>query len=152
MAGEASGLFQLERVVQRLDGKFHVLAVDQDRDLDLGRGDDLDVDVLGRKGGLRCACSVAVDSPGYEDGQDAVTAFDRFGHHCTVVSAPGENADAVAPAGQLVTTFGPSDSLDLVATVKRVADQVLAKLAGYPKDADALHGADAGQYRKAAAC
>jgi uncharacterized protein (TIGR02594 family) len=42
-----SSLF--EGVVQRLHGQFHVLAVDQHRDLDLAGGDDLDVDPLGRQ-------------------------------------------------------------------------------------------------------
>jgi len=44
-----SGLVQLEGVVQGLNGKLHVLAVDQHRDLDLGGGDDLDVHVLGAR-------------------------------------------------------------------------------------------------------
>ena len=44
-------LFQLECVVQGLHGQFHVFAVDQHGYLDLGRGDDLDVDAFVAQGG-----------------------------------------------------------------------------------------------------
>ncbi len=44
--GPDSGLFQFEGIMQRLNRQFHILAVDQHRNLDLAGGDHLDVDVF----------------------------------------------------------------------------------------------------------
>ena len=57
-------LVQPKRIVQGLHSKFHVFAVDQDRDLDLGCGDDFDIHVLGRQrlehgGGNACVTAHA---------------------------------------------------------------------------------------------
>lgn len=42
----SSRLVQLKRIMQRLNGQFHVFAIDEHGNLDLRRGDDLNVDPL----------------------------------------------------------------------------------------------------------
>ncbi len=43
------GFFQCKRIMQRLNRQFHIFAVNQDRDFDLGSCDHFDVHILCRK-------------------------------------------------------------------------------------------------------
>ena len=80
--------------------------------------------------------SVVIDSPGDEDGQDALTASHGPPDYVPVVRCPGNDGYSVLEPVEFFYASLPAYADNLIAPVKGMPDHVPAELPGRTDDAD----------------
>lgn len=85
---------------------------------------------------LRRSGSITADSPWNEDGQHAVTTFDRSFNDLPVIRGARNDGNLVFESVELFHASFPADADDIITPIERMLNHVLAEFSGCSDNAD----------------